>query len=179
MKKRYIGITDEPLCKEGSDQIDYFVKLNKYPLADVVVSSPLKRCRQTAKIIYNDDNTYLIDDLTECDFGEFEGKNYSELKDNPKYIDWINCRGNTASHGGESGDLFAKRSVKGFEKAVCYALERGADSLSIICHGGVIMHIMVFLTKDKNIYNWQCKNGCGYKFEYDFAGKIIREIGEI
>ena len=50
MQSRYIGTTDEGLCKEGINEL----RNNKdiYPKADIVFTSPMKRCIQTAEVIY-------------------------------------------------------------------------------------------------------------------------------
>ena len=53
----------------------------EYPQVDAVFSSPLKRCTETAKVIYPDRNPIVLDDLREYDFGEFEGKTAEELQD--------------------------------------------------------------------------------------------------
>ena len=50
LEGRYIGHTDESLCKEGIDQLNTMLKDYDYPKAEVVFSSTLKRCIETAKI---------------------------------------------------------------------------------------------------------------------------------
>ena len=52
LESRYIGTTDEELCKEGIDGIRDNLYKNIYPAADIVFTSPMKRCIQTAEIIY-------------------------------------------------------------------------------------------------------------------------------
>ena len=87
IERRYIGITDENLSTEGIFEL----KRMKYPVVDRVISSPLKRCFQTAEIIYGK-TAEIYQDFRECDFGEFENKNYEELKNNKYYKDWKeNC----------------------------------------------------------------------------------------
>ena len=49
---RYIGQTDEELCQEGLQQLEVMKRDYNYPPTDVVFSSGLKRCVQTAKILY-------------------------------------------------------------------------------------------------------------------------------
>ena len=61
LNKSYIGITDEPLCAEGEREIIE----RHYPKADIVFASPLKRCIQTAKLIYPDIQPIIIDELKE------------------------------------------------------------------------------------------------------------------
>ena len=73
-EKRYVGITDEALSSEGELEI----KTRAYPKADIVFSSPMMRCLETAKIIYPDQEPIVIPELRETDFGRFEGKNYLE-----------------------------------------------------------------------------------------------------
>ena len=41
---------------------------------------PLKRCTQTARLIYPDIEPLVIDQLIECNFGEWENKTADELK---------------------------------------------------------------------------------------------------
>ena len=45
---RYIGTTDEPLCEEGIRLLEN----RSYPAAELVYVSPMKRCRETAALIY-------------------------------------------------------------------------------------------------------------------------------
>ena len=52
VSRRYIGITDENLCPKGQEILNENIKNRMYPMADIVFSSTMKRCVQTAKIIY-------------------------------------------------------------------------------------------------------------------------------
>ena len=49
-EKRYIGTTDESLCPEGIQLLEK--KKGMYPEVTYVYVSPMKRCMQTAEIIY-------------------------------------------------------------------------------------------------------------------------------
>ena len=89
VSRRYIGITDENLCPKGQQILNENIKSRKYPMADIVFSSTMKRCVQTAKIIYPEKDILKEELLKECDFGIFEGKNYMELLDEPLYQQWI------------------------------------------------------------------------------------------
>ena len=55
-----------------------------YPEVQNIYISPLKRCVQTAEILFPGELVHIIDELAECDFGEFENKNYKELDGNPQ-----------------------------------------------------------------------------------------------
>ena len=62
---------------------------NLYPDAQVHFVSPLKRCIETANIIYPDAKPIIIKDFSECDFGDWEGKTGEELKDNTEFQKWV------------------------------------------------------------------------------------------
>ena len=80
--KRYIGKrTDEPLCPEAGNMLAQLA----YPEVQAVYASPMIRCTQTAGILFPGKKLNIIDELAECDFGEFENKNYQELDGNEHY----------------------------------------------------------------------------------------------
>lgn len=167
MERKYMGRTDKPLCKEGVAEIKGFVEQGKYSKAEFVFASPLLRCKETAELIYPNTLVQYIDHLKECSFGEFEGKDYNTLKENPKYIAWLDSKGQSNLHGGEPFTDFSKRCVGGFYEVTDIAQEKGFHNIAVVTHGGVIMHTMNHLTKGNNIFDWQVKNGCGYTFLFD------------
>ena len=69
-------------------------------------------------IIYPGVKYESLKGLEEIDFGEFEGKNYEELKDDARYIKWMESNGTIAFPGGESRDEFIDRTVEAFDKAL-------------------------------------------------------------
>ena len=92
---RYIGTTDEELCEEGREALKRLKAGRDFAAArpDVVYASPLKRCVQTAEILFPEIPVKLVPDLRECDFGAFENKNYKELSGNAAYQAWIDSGG--------------------------------------------------------------------------------------
>ena len=81
---KYIGTTDLPLCEEGENAISSLVALDVYPKVQKVYSSPLKRCLQTADIIYPERLLMRIDGISEIDFGDYEGMTHDELQSEEK-----------------------------------------------------------------------------------------------
>ncbi len=76
LEHRYIGCrTDESLCVQGIERLHE----KEYPKVQRVYVSPMKRCIETAEIIYPNVPMEVVDDFRECDFGAFENKNYTEL----------------------------------------------------------------------------------------------------
>ena len=171
-EKRYIGTTDEPLCEEGrAGLLD-----KRYPAADIVIASPMKRCLETAKLLYPGQKPVLYDGLRECDFGAFEGKNYLELSKDPDYQRWIDSAGTLPFPGGERIEDFKRRCVEAFEAAVC--AYSSADSLAFVVHGGTVMAVMErYALPKKDYYDFQVGNGCGYTAFFD--GKAIFDIEEL
>ena len=162
--QRYIGVTDEPLCEEGRELLGKFT----YPKPQAVFVSPLKRCLETAAILFGDPKVRIIDQLAECDFGEFENKNYTELSGDPRYQAWIDSNGILAFPGGESKDECATRNLEGFQRAVSACIREEITEAALVVHGGTIMNIMEqYALPKKEFYEWHVGNGCGYLVELD------------
>ncbi len=163
-KKRYIGTTDEPLCQEGVA----LLQGRRYPKAEAVFVSPLCRCVQTAGILYPHSPRYVVEELAECDFGEFENKNYQELSENPRYQAWVDSGGVLPFPGGESREEFQRRSIQGFQKVMATCIDRRLHAAALVAHGGTIMNIMeAFAGQKRSFYQWHVENACGYLVEID------------
>jgi len=166
LERRYIGCrTDEDLCVEGIAQM----QAQHYPDADMVFASPMKRCIQTAGIIYSGKPIRIVDNFRECDFGEFEGRNYDELKDNPAYQAWLASGGELSFPGGESRKGFSERCVKAFQST---AAALSAGNYAFIIHGGTIMAIMEHFTNGQ-YYDFQAQNGKGFILNADGSYEVL------
>lgn len=164
IKRRYIGVTDEDIV--GADCLR-----GKYPPCDIVVSSPMKRCMQTAGILYPNKTPVICNKLSECDFGNFENKSYEDLKDNARYTAWLESGGELPFPGGEKRADFIKRSIEGF-----FEMLPECGTITYVVHGGSIMAIMQSLFGG-DFYDYQVKNGCGYKFK--MKGNTAYDYGTI
>ena len=86
---RYIGRrTDAPLSEEGVRELQEMRRQLWYPEADVIFTSPMLRCIQTAYTLYPGQSYQQLDELAECDFGIFEGKSYAQLKSDSDFLAW-------------------------------------------------------------------------------------------
>ncbi len=152
---RYIGITDEALLPGQT---------SSYPEVQAVAVSPLRRCVETAEIIYPGVRRYVCDELRECDFGLFENKNYEELKDDPDYRRWILSEGKIPFPEGEGRDDFCRRCEEGFCRMTERFIEENYESAAFVVHGGTIMAILDrFAASREGFYHWQVKNGEAYR----------------
>ncbi len=168
LEGRYVGTTDEPLCETGVQLIEDYVTEGIYPSVSAVFSSPMKRCQQTAALIYPDQKVKIVEELAETDFGVFEYKNYEELNGDPVYQQWIDSNGTMAIPDGETAEVFAKRVQLGFQKLMEVCQAQNLESVSCVVHGGVIMKLMqMYGLPKKEYYDWQVKNGCGFAAEVE------------
>ena len=170
LKGRYIGTTDEPLCEEGIRLLE----VKSYPEAELVYVSPMKRCRETASLIYPALTQREEPLLRECDFGDFENKNYLELNGNLVYQAWVDSGGTLPFPGGESREAFQKRCQEGFVKIMEEALLEKREVVAVVAHGGTLMSVLsAFAMPEKPFYEWQVKNGQGFLVEVpeDFPEK--------
>lgn len=160
LEKRYIGVTDEPLCDEGIRQL----MQHTYPKAERLYVSPMLRCRQSAQIIYPEQTYEILDALRECDFGVFENKNYKELSGNKSYQQWLDSMGTLPFPRGESREDFRKRTIDGFKWAILECRAEGIQTVAFVVHGGSIMNIMeAYAYPSGNYYDYQINNGEGYE----------------
>ncbi len=167
-EKRYIGRTDQPLTEEG---VALAAKIKDAPLlagVERLYTSPLKRCRQTARLAFPGLTQIVVDDLQEMDFGDFEARTHDEMLSDPVYTDWLktNCEGPVPN--GEMRSDFANRCAAAFFEIVDALLKDGVSYAAIVCHGGTIMSLMHrYALPEKMYYDWMTGNCCGYLLGYD------------
>lgn len=197
LEHRYLGRTDEELSEDGKKEILEQKAAGRYPApekTDVIIATPMLRCRQTAGILYPGRELLLIDEFREMDFGVFEGKNYKELQEDARYQAWIDSGGTLPFPGGESRENFQKRCCDGFlrmlglldrmetkevsvERSVEASIERRCRAAAIV-HGGTIMALLSAYGEGA-YFDYQCENGGGYECEVrwcrDFDGTLLPE----
>lgn len=139
VEKRYMGQTDLHLSDAGKAQIKELADSGIYPEIDGLFISPLSRCRETANIIYPNMEPVAIDELKEMDFGDFEGKNYNDLSDNPVYQAYIDSNGELEFPNGENKHDFSKRVMAGLGKVIKIAIDNNLKTVACVVHGGTTM----------------------------------------
>lgn len=177
---RYIGSTDEPLSPDGKAELGRWICAGAYRPVDAVFSSPMRRCLETASLIFADMCPQIVPKLAECRFGAFEGKTYEELRDDAVYRRWIASDGRSAVPGGEDSASFRSRCRKGFEQMVEMAFARGCGRVAAVVHGGSIMAILErFAPGAPDFYRWQVPNCSGFVVDVDaHVWRDRRQIGE-
>lgn len=164
-ERRYLGRTDAPLCEEGKGELLKFKEQDCYPQVDCLFTSPMKRCIQTAEILYPELSPVTVGEWTEMDFGAFEGRNYEELKGDARYQKWIDSGGMLPFPEGESREEFLLRCERGFERMIETLREPvmlgKVKRAGMIVHGGTIMALLGRYYGG-DYFDYQVENGKGY-----------------
>jgi probable phosphoglycerate mutase len=114
-QRRYSGRGDVPLSERGEAQAQATAArvAALAPSVAAVVSSPLGRCTRTAELVaaaLGGAPVLVEPDLVECDFGEWEGRTFAEVREAwpAEMTAWLGSTG-VAPPGGESFQAVAKR----------------------------------------------------------------------
>lgn len=176
---RYLGKRDESLSEKGIALLYKAKKDLYYPEADCVFCGPMRRCIETAKIIYPDKEINIIPEWTEIDFGEFENKNYIELKDDPRYQRWLDSNGRMAFPSGENMEDFKSRCQAGLHNMIrrlnSFADKKAEKYIAIIVHGGTVMALLSQYAGG-DFFDYQLHNGAGYKCTLETDADAIRLV---
>jgi uncharacterized phosphatase len=160
------GRTDIPLNKTGIQQAEECSEFLKSSHWDVIITSPLKRAKQTAKIINNNLHVPVIEmeEFLERDYGDAEGMAYEERTSKFPDNKYPNQEERTSLN---------KRIIEGIEKI---NQKYEDNKILLIAHGAVINSILSVLSNGEigsgktnlinacisNIYldqdNWQIKD---------------------
>lgn len=165
-ERRYLGKTDEALSKEGMEILESYKRRKFYPDVEYLFTSPMKRCMETAGIIYPALRPVIIPEWREIDFGRFEYRSYEELKEDAEYQAWLCSGGILDFPAGESRREFTRRCKNGLIR-VCNELSRAPGrntgepvSAGMIVHGGTIMSLLS-LYGGYDYFDYQVPNGRG------------------
>ncbi|MDE7428993.1 MAG: histidine phosphatase family protein [Lachnospiraceae bacterium] len=164
---RYLGRTDEPLCASGIETLLSYKGQNRYLAVQYLFVSPMKRCLETAEILYPGLCPVVVSEWKEMDFGQFEYQNYEDLKNDIQYQAWIDSGGELDFPRGESRKDFILRCELGFRR-MCETLRRmtaeateKSASVGVIAHGGTIMALLSSYG-GKSYFDCQRATGRGY-----------------
>lgn len=164
-KQLYCGKSDVNLSENGIKDLRESSRSVKYPECDFYFTSGAKRANQTLEIICPEKRYNILENFFEYNFGDFELKGYEELKLLKEYTSWIEDGEEIIKcPNGESKGEFKKRIKEAFISLVKYLIKEEIHLALGVIHGGSIGMILEMLYDDnKKFYEWQPKNGEGYK----------------
>lgn len=161
---QYIGHTDLPITTDSISALKSIKAKYHYPEVDAVFVSPLKRCIESAEIMFPKNNPLVINDLIEYNFGEFEGCTADDLKNNDDFRDWLRGDMHARPPYGESNAEFFARVCSAFEKIVDGMVKSGTETAAIVGHAGVLMAILAcYGLPEAPMAHWQMEAGYGFK----------------
>jgi alpha-ribazole phosphatase len=165
LERRYIGVTDQPLCEQG---IKTAVKSGIIPSAPLVYASTMIRAVQTATIKFPNARIVAVPALREMDFGLFEGRCADELTEDAQYREWVDGECREPCPQGEGMAGFTTRVCVAFSELVGENLARRSAYMIIVAHGGTIMSIMHrFALPRREYFDWSSPHCGGYRAELD------------
>lgn len=163
LNAQYIGHTDLPLTTDSIAAIKKIKATEHYPKVDAVFSSPLKRCKDSAALMFPENNMIIIDDFIEYNFGEFEELTADDLRDNDDFKEWLRGDINARAPHGESNAEFIHRVCAAFEKVVDSCIKTGVQNIAIVGHAGVLMTLLsCYGLPEAPMAHWQMDPGYGY-----------------
>ncbi|WP_456823743.1 histidine phosphatase family protein [Cellulomonas sp. P5_E12] len=121
-------------------------RLDPVPLV-AVVTSPLARCRQTARIIaehHSDLQPQLDAGIVECDYGQWQGRPLKELAQEPLWSVVQTKPSEAVFPGGESMTAMQGRSVAAIRRHdAALEAEHGAGAVWVaVSHGDIIKSVL-------------------------------------
>ena len=127
LEGRYIGATDEALSEDGRT-LAYAMRPRQAALRpSLLLTSGLRRCDETAAILFPALSPTHVPGLAEMRFGAFEDKTYAELSGDPRYQAWVDAECTTPCPGGEGQAGFVGR----VREALATALDECVGRLAI------------------------------------------------
>ncbi|TFD46982.1 MSMEG_4193 family putative phosphomutase [Cryobacterium frigoriphilum] len=136
------------LDQVGRDQAALLgTRLAVVPLVGLV-SSPLERCRETSQLILDQQSGSLVtpvdDDLTECDYGDWQGRTLAELSTEKLWSVVQTQPSAVVFPGGESMAGMQARSVAAVRRHdAAFEAEHGPGAVWVaVSHGDIIKSVL-------------------------------------
>jgi probable phosphoglycerate mutase len=123
---RHTGRTDIPLTETGRDQAGFLQPVFEDVTFEAILSSPLQRALETAKLAGLGHRVELLDDLREFDYGDYEGITTAQIRQKvPGWTVW--------SHGCPNGECAA--DVRQRADRIVARLHQATGHVAIFSHG--------------------------------------------
>jgi probable phosphoglycerate mutase len=126
---QHTGRTDLPLTAEGERQSVELGRRLGGRRFSLVLTSPLRRARDTCRLAGYGGAARVTDDLREWDYGAYEGRTSEEIRrEAPGWTIWTG-----AVPGGETADGVASRARRAIAEA-----ERAGGEVALFAHAHVL-----------------------------------------
>lgn len=164
----YTGWSDTMLSEKGIEELKTYRDTYDYPKTDRYYTSDLTRTIDTFRILYGDtpieESTFAFREIY---FGEYEDVRWDKVKGIPYNEAYIR---NQQHVQGETISQVSMRLLGKLTAVLSDMKDKGEESVTIVCHSGVIRTIIMFLKplSFDNYYMIDTPNGLGYVLDVDF-----------
>jgi uncharacterized phosphatase len=169
LAKRIQGVTDIPLNDTGRGQAAAAAETLAAEDWHAVVTSPLQRARETARIIARRlglDEPQVDDRLVERAYGEAEGMDATALAERFPNMEGV--------PGIERRSDVTRRVLPALERI---ALEYPEQRVIVVAHGGVIGSLVRYVTdKALPVAGMRIPNGSAHRFRYDDGTLVLEQF---
>ncbi len=166
---RYAGVWDIPLNDTGRAQAKAAGVIQNVSL---VYTSHLNRAQETASLCFPNAQQLVRPDLSEMDFGAFQGRTANEMENDAAYRAWVDAWCVPSCPQGESREHYIARVTRAVEEAVLEQRSANAKTTIIVAHGGTIMAAFFALAcpaERRDFYEWHASNCGGFKADVVFG----------
>lgn len=160
-----------PLSKEGIKQREALTKRFNGAKFDLVISSPIQRCRETISFLSNE--PLIVEEFQEVDYGKWTGKKTSSLSRNKA---WLEIHKNPASVRFPEGETLPEvqtRALLGMDKYI----HKNLGNILIATHADIVKVLVLHAlgTHLNNIDKLQIDNASITILEKDAKGlRVVR-----
>lgn len=156
------GRKDALLSEEGRAQLHELRNTYSYPAVERVYASPAARARETAAILYPDQEPVPVEGFWEYSFGVWEGHSMTEIAQTPTFQKWLDQDWDCKFEGGESLLEASFRARAALTWVIQDARESGLSTVAVVAHGEIFSllfraTLVSQLPKDSLL----CPNGMG------------------
>jgi probable phosphoglycerate mutase len=116
-------------------------RLGREPI-EAIYTSPVERARETAQFLADRSGRRpgIRDAITEIDFGDWTGRSFAELDDDPRWAAWNSARGVNRPPGGESMLQAQARALGEIERV---RREYPGAAAVLVSHADVIKAVLL------------------------------------
>ena len=165
----YTGWSNTMLSEKGIEDLKHYRTTYDYPKTDRYYTSDLTRTIDTFNLIYGQETP--IEESTfafrEIYFGDYEDVRWDEVPAEPYNEMYI---GNIPHVNGETISQVSLRLLGKLTQVFAKLHENQEDSVTIVCHSGVIRTLIMFLKPlpFSSFYDIDTPNGLGFILNVDF-----------
>jgi len=133
---------DIALSPDGRSQADALARRLRAVVIDALHTSPVQRAQETAQVLafsHPGLQTQVVPALDELDFGDWSGRAFVELNDDPRWATWNEARSKAVAPNGES---MAHAQARAWRHIESVALGHPGKTVAMVSHCDIIRAVV-------------------------------------